>query len=264
MSFFLFCFLVSIIDMNGLSELIKESADLNPGKKIEVSSNAFLDTPFRESSVGEEKGIDPDPVINLEFMDCVTFVEYVIAFVNSADMEEFRNHILKLRYKDGFVDFYSRLHLPDFQWFPMALANKYLTDITKEVGGKYHKKFRKVLNRDFNISGKKIDSSNLVLREIEIIYIPKEDIPKVFSYIPEYSVIRILRQDSFRPYVTTHMGIVVNKGKKKYLRHSSRHFGGKVTDTPLNAYFSTFEKYENWEALGIAIYKINDIKDFVK
>ncbi|MCX7958093.1 MAG: DUF1460 domain-containing protein [Deltaproteobacteria bacterium] len=249
----------SATDIDGLKNLITESAGLDSHKKIEIISSAFLNTPFKESSIGEGDGIDPDPLINLEFMDCVTFIEYIIAFVNSENIKDFEKHILNLRYKDGRADFYQRLHLPDFQWFPKALNNKYLVDITDIVGSKYVKQFNKTLYKDFYIGYHKVDKSNLVSREAVIRYIPREDIENIYSRIPEYSVIRILRKDSHRPYVTTHMGIVIKKGNKKYLRHSSRHFGGKVTDTPLNAYFSTFEKYEKWEALGIAIYKIGDI-----
>lgn len=252
---------ISLIDTEYLAGLISESFNLLIEKKIDIISSKLLNTPYKESPIGEGSGIDPDPIINFEFVDCLTFVEYVIAFVNSKNLDEFEEHIIKLRYKNGKIDFYNRLHLPDFQWFPNAVKNGYLQDITKEVGGKYLRILKKTLNKDFDIKGYKIDSSNLLTNEVLINYIGKEHISDIFNKIPQYSVIRILRKDSFRPYVTTHIGIVVIKGNKKYLRHASRHFGRKVTDTPLGMYFSTFEKYENWEALGIAIYKIGDISN---
>ncbi|MCX7945138.1 MAG: DUF1460 domain-containing protein [Deltaproteobacteria bacterium] len=264
MFIFYLLLVVSLIDLRGIEELISEGANLTFDKKLEVITSSFLNVPFKKSSIGEENEIDPDPIINLDYMDCVTFVEYVIAFVNSRDIKEFKKHVLSLRYIGGKIDFYNRLHLPDFQWFPNASKNGYISDITFQVGKGYVRRFKKRLDKDFIVDGYKIDSSKLISRDVEIDYIPKEHIFNVYKDIPKYSIIRILRKDSYRPFVTTHIGIVVEKGNKKYLRHSSRHFGAKVTDTPLGAYFSTLDKYENWEALGVALYKINDINGGTK
>jgi hypothetical protein len=54
--------------------------------------------------------------------------------------------------------------------------------------------------------------------------------------------------------MVTHQGIVVVKAGRRFLRHASRHFGGKVTDTPLNAYLRTLGGYEKWPALGISVF----------
>ncbi len=259
MFIYLSLILYSAIDLNQLANLFSSSQNYVFEKRIETISSALMDTPFKESSIGEEDGYDRDPMINLKYIDCMTFIEYILAFVNSKDIEEFKSHIVNIRYKDGKVDFQSRLHLPDFQWFPNAQLKRYLIDITREVGRGYFKKISKVLKRDFYIDKERIDKSNLIADKVEIYYIPQKDIDKIYNAIPEYSIIRVLREDSERPYLTTHLGMVIKKGNKKFLRHSSRHFGGKVTDTSLKAYFSTFEKYENWKALGIAIYKIGDI-----
>ncbi len=259
MLFYFPLYLFLLIDINSLDSLISSSVGLSFNEKIDRASTAFLNTPFKESSIGEGEGIDTDPIINLKYMDCVTFVEYIIAFSNSKDIKGLKDHIIGLRYKDNIIDFYTRLHLPDFQWFPNALNKNYLKDITQMIGGKDTAIIKKNLNKDFYISGHRINKSMLISNSIEISYIPKEKLSGILKDIPEYSVIRVLRKDSHRPYLTTHMGIVITKDKKRYLRHSSRHFGMKVIDTPLNVYFSTFEKYVNWEAAGIAIYKINDI-----
>jgi hypothetical protein len=257
---FFFSFLL-LLSFNQLNELISYSVEFPLEKRIEIISSALLDIPFKESSIGEEEGYDKDPLINLEYIDCVTFIEYILAFVNSRHIEEFKKHIISIRYKDNKIRFEDRLHLPDFQWFPNAQKKGYLIDITREIGGKYYKSIYKEQKKDFYIEGKRIDKSRLVEEKVTIFYISKEDLDKIYNFIPEYSIIRVLREDSIRPYLTTHIGMVVKKGNKKFLRHSSRHFGHKVTDTSLKAYFSTFEKYENWKALGIAIYRIGIIKE---
>lgn len=248
------------VDPNSLFELLKESSELPSDKKIELISQRLIGTPFKESSIGENEGIDSDPIINLEYVDCVTFVEYVIAFVNSSNIEEFESHIRSLRYADREISFENRMHLPDFQWFLNAQRYEYIKDITSLVGKTYTKKIKKYQKRPFYINRQLIETSKLISDTVEIKYIPYDKLNAVYNTIPSHSIIRIIREDSPRPYLTTHMGIVIQKGKVKYLRHSSRHFKRQVMDIPLTTYFSTFPKYENWKALGIAIYRINDIR----
>ncbi len=247
------------VDINSLSELLNQSTTLSTNQKIEFISEKLLGTPFKESSIGEGKGIDSDPVINLDYVDCVSFVEYIISFVNSKNKSDFEKNIRFLRYADREISFENRMHLPDFQWFPNAQNYGYIEDITALVGKRIVKKIKKSQKNPFYINGQKIDTSKLIVNSIEIEYIPPEDIEGIYNSIPPYSIIRIIREDSFRPYITTHMGIVIQKGKTKYLRHASRHFKQQVMDIPLSIYISTLSKYENWKALGIAIYKINDI-----
>jgi len=253
--------LFSILNTTDLSKLLEQNIHLSFDKRIEVMSEYLLDTPFKESSIGEGYGVDMDPVVNLNYTDCVTFVEYVIAFANSVSLEEFERNVRFMRYGDREIAFENRMHLPDNQWFPNLTNYGYITDITKRVGRKYVTSVKKTITKDhFQIDGKIITSEKLFSRSVSIDYIPTQDISKILNNIPPLSIIRILREDSYRPYLTTHIGIVIKKDNKLYLRHSSRHFGKKVVDTPLSTYFATFESYENWKALGIAIYKINDIR----
>lgn len=249
--------LLFTIDLNSLSELLKQSSTLSADEKIELISQRLIGTPFKESSIGENGGIDDDPIINLEYIDCVTFVEYIIAFVNSKDIDEFKNHIKLLRYADREINFENRMHLPDFQWFPNAQRYGYVKDITGLIGKNYTKKIKKQLKKPFYIDKQKIDTSKLISDAVEIEYIPLNKLEVIYNTIPAHSIIRVIREDSFRPYLTTHIGIVIQKGKAKYLRHASRHFKEQVVDIPLITYFSTFSKYKNWKALGVAIYKIN-------
>jgi D-alanyl-D-alanine carboxypeptidase/D-alanyl-D-alanine-endopeptidase (penicillin-binding protein 4) len=253
--------LFSILNPEDLSILIKQNVNLTFYERIEIISERLLNTPYKESSIGEGQGVDADPPVNLTYVDCVSFIEYVIAFANSLSIEEFERHIRFMRYGDREISFENRMHLPDNQWFPNMLKYGYITDITTEVGGSLAKDIKKSVNNGyFYISGVKIPSDRLIMRMVTIKYIPVSDVLKVVNKIPEFSIIRILREDSFRPYATTHLGIVVKKKNGLYFRHSSRHFGGKVVDTPLVTYFSTFEKYENWKVLGIGVYRINAIR----
>ena len=103
-------------------------ADSVNNKILSISSK-LLDNPYLLNPLGEEGGIDKDPLFREDFFDCLTFVETVLAksFSNGKDIISFMN---KIRYKDGVVSFETRNHFQNPDWIK---NNKNLENVSDEI-----------------------------------------------------------------------------------------------------------------------------------
>jgi len=107
---------------------------------------SFVDTPYAPGTL--ELAGDEAVVVNLEEMDCVTFVENVLAlalFIREAEPgilqsdqemhDLYRQILTRIRYRDGRVDGYSsRLHYFS-DWILDNEGKGMVREITEELGG---------------------------------------------------------------------------------------------------------------------------------
>ena len=70
-------------------------------------------------------------VVNLEEVDCTTFVEYVLAqSLAETDGDRFEDYLRKIRYRNGIIDGYtSRLHYLT-EWIASGVQNGFIEDLT--------------------------------------------------------------------------------------------------------------------------------------
>lgn len=116
------------------------------GQGIAVLARSFVGTPYRPGTLEQ-----PGPerlVINLRELDCVTFVENVLALTafirrdgaaalgdSTSAMRRYAGYLRQLRYRGGHVDGYaSRLHYFT-DWLREGEAARRLTLVTATLGG---------------------------------------------------------------------------------------------------------------------------------
>jgi len=113
------------------------------GKELVEIGKTFLGTPYVAQTL--EVGDTESLVIDLQGLDCTTFVENVLAFnliqhESTASYESFVKTLEKIRYRDGLLDGYSsRLHYFS-DWIRENEKKGLVKDITSEIGGKEVKK----------------------------------------------------------------------------------------------------------------------------
>ncbi|MBI5528205.1 MAG: DUF1460 domain-containing protein [Deltaproteobacteria bacterium] len=246
-----------------LKKLHEDKTKDTPARLAEASA-LFVGTPFGVSPLGEGEGNEPDedPLYSFETVDCQTFVEEALALAVSPSFEVFKKALNDIRYSNGEPSFETRNHFPEAQWVTNNAKKGYVWDITFEIGGKEARVHRRAL--DPGRQSRKVDGFELPVNafpsgDVGIVYIPYAKMSAFADQIPHGAIVHIVRVENPRKaYMTTHQGIVVVKkeGKKerRYIRHASRHFGGKVTDMTLSSFLSTLEKYEKWPALGIRVF----------
>jgi hypothetical protein len=207
--------LLGIWSQDGLDHIMQEASQIKDvGERINVISRQFLGIPYRESTLMGDVNTPEVFVINLEAMDCFTFVDYVEAMRLSGSFSGFKRNLKRIRYKSGKVAFENRNHFfTDWQVF----NKEFINDATRMIGGHKAKSVQKTLN-------KKEDGTyflpGIKPKEREFIYLPAEAIDhKVAAKLKTGDYIGIYADT--QGLDVSHVGILVRQGDAVYLRHAS-------------------------------------------
>ncbi len=216
-----------------LDSIMREAARItDTGERINYISMQFLNTPYKESSLIGSLTVPEDLVIDLEGMDCLTFIEYVEAMRLSDTYAEFTINLRRVRYKKGIVAYESRRHFFT-DW--VGHAPQTVEDVTTIVGGVKTVKVRKRLN--LNSNGTYI-LPGIGITEREISCIPVDAIDNI--------VIEQIKTGDYAGIYSdkdgldvTHTGIIIKDEDDVYLRHaSSREDTYKIVDENLIKYLT--------------------------
>jgi hypothetical protein len=213
-----------------LDRIIRESSRIrDAGGRIEFLSGHFLDIGYSEASLTGSEDTPEVFSINLEAVDCFTFIEYVEAMRLSNSYPEFELKLKMVRYKSGEVSFEGRNHFfTDWREF-----NPNIYDATQEIGGGSGMTVFKRLNEKED--GKYfLPGIRPVDREIN--YIPSDAIAE--------SLIRRLRTGDYAGIYSpsagldvSHAGIIIVSREGIDLRHaSSQKIYRRVVDQDFNNY----------------------------
>jgi len=235
-----------IIAIDGLLEV-------DFGKTLVAIGKTFMGTPYiaKTLEVGETETL----VINLQGLDCTTYVENVLAFSRllrngKADFNSFTNTLKTIRYKDGKLDGYgSRLHYFT-EWIRNNEQKGILKDITAEVGGiaikkdinfmGTHRDLYPFLKDDENYE--KILATEVELAKESFCYLPQDQIKANEHLIHTGDIIALAT--SINGLDVTHTGIATReKDGRIHLLHAST--GSKeveVSKLPLAEYLKKIKK----------------------
>jgi len=227
------CIKLGMWSEDSLDHMMREAAYIeDAGEKIAFVSEQFLGVDYREFTLigGPEK--PEEFVINLEEVDCFTFVDYVEAVRLSLSFDEFKDNLKKVRYQSGVVDYVQRNHFFT-DW--IVFNKEFVEDVTGEVGGQKTKKTNKILNvkEDGTYFLEGINPG-----EREICFIPSKSV--------DDTVITRLRSGDYAGiYIekegldVSHVGIIIKKKDSTFLRHaSSLESKRRVIDQDLNEYLT--------------------------
>ena len=216
-----------------LDIIIREAAAIeDTGKLIDFLSKKFLNTPYQGSTLIGDIDTPEDLVINLEGMDCMTYIEYVEAMRLSRTYNEFTENLKRVRYRNGDVTYGSRRHFFT-DW--VGYTPQTVKDVTSIIGAIKTVRVRKKLNLRsdgaFLLPG-------LGVTEKEISFIPVNAINKI--------VLEQIKTGDYAGFYSdkegldvTHTGIIIKDDGRIYLRHaSSRRDTYKVIDEELTEYLT--------------------------
>jgi hypothetical protein len=159
-----------------INTLLQESPAISDfSARIEFLSKQFVDIPYKEATLIGDLNTDEVFVVNLEGIDCFTFIDYVEALRVSKSFSEFKGNLAKVRYQSGEIAFKKRNHFfTDWKEFNSEL----IEDVTEDIAEGKSKRITKNLNE-------KDDESHFLpgvpCREREIAYIPSSVIDERIS-----------------------------------------------------------------------------------
>ena len=217
-----------------LVRIIQEASNYgSTSEKIDFISSQFIGMPYKEGTlVGDEEAREI-LTINLAWLDCFTYLDYVEALRLSSRYEEIKGNLIRVRYKEGEISYKSRKHF--FSDWTDSDSNR-IKDMTQAVGGVTTISVKKFLNK--KADGTRYMAGIPVVARI-ITYIPSDEINqsvttklKAGDYVSAYSHKAGLD--------VSHTGIVIKKDNTLYLRHaSSRKENRRVVDEKLLSYFKS-------------------------
>lgn len=198
-----------------LDRIIRKASGIaDPGKRIALLSENFLNTPYQESTLIGSAHCEEDLVIDLGGMDCFTFLDYVEAMRLSRSFPDFQDRLKQVRYRESRVSYSTRNHFFT-DWAEYRPA--FLKDATKETGKGLAKNLQKTLNRK--------EDGTLFLDGVEpvdrtITYIPIDEINETMLLQLKTGDFAGIYSD--QPGLdVSHVGIIIRAGASLLLRHAS-------------------------------------------
>lgn len=230
-------------------------------ERTRAASAAFLGVPYAASPLGEGGGVDADPRIRFDAVDCLTFVETSLALGNGADLDEARALLDDIRYREGTPPaFENRLHLMIAQWIPDQIRKGYLEDVTARYGPT---EIVRVAYDEARWAARPRALRDLpwtpaLAGTFDLPMIPIDRARAIAGSLPEGLVINVVR--SARPdrlNRITHTGFVIVHDGAVWVRHAS--LGRRaVVDEPIDAFLARHARMRRWTVEGIHLLAVRD------
>lgn len=239
-------FKIKIIEIEALQKS-------NSGATMAAIGKTFLGIPYvsKTLEIGETEAL----VINLQGLDCTTFVENVMAFSlllknNKKSFDDFTETLETIRYKNGVIDGYSsRLHYFS-EWITNNQFKGLITNITAEIGGtplvkkvnfmSTHRDLYPFL-KDDDANLKKIQVSENFLNSETLCMLPQDQIAANEHLIQSGDIIALTT--SIKGLDITHTGIAIREEDGRiHLLHASSTGEVKVSEVPLVDYLKGIKR----------------------
>lgn len=250
----------ALLDDASRVRLLEEIARRPLQQRLLEASRRFLDTPYVSSPLGEGAGKDPDPTLRYDAVDCLTFVEETIALSLAPDPKQVEPVLRELRYfREQSYD--DRNHLMEAQWLPHNVEKGFLRDVTAVYGGDATQRATKTLDaRAWSSASSQalaLPRERQVKGTFGLQIIPLDRVLEKVAGAPSGTIMVIVRDElPLKVTRVTHVGFLVHKGKRPYLRHAARNAYGRVVDEDLETFLTRNSKYQKWKVVGVSLYEV--------
>ncbi len=201
--------------------------------RIDYISGKFIGTYYEANTLIGDKNLNEKLVINLAGVDCFTFLDYILSFALSSDINDFYRKLRLVRYQLGDINFKKRNHFFS-QW--IKNNSNYLSDVSQDIEGSI------CLTKKIN---QKENGEHLIERinplNQRICFLPKEVFLENISSLQKGDFIGFY--SNREELDVTHVGIISKDNSKVYLRHASQK-EKRVIDEELNSYLKNNTKWD--------------------
>lgn len=218
---------------------------------IEIAKS-YLETPYAAHTL--DKWEHEKLTIRTDSVDCVTFVEYVLAQAFSSSFEE---NLKKIRYRNGIIDGYtSRLHYIS-DWIENGIYMKFIQDITAihssdsvmlslSYMSSHPQLYRQLSESHSNIQ--KIIEYERRLTGKSVYILPKSKLPSTgLPWINDGDIIAITSNQ--KGLDITHIGFAYYINGYLHLLHASSSLGKVAVSTHPLTYM--LKKNKSWSGIRV-------------
>lgn len=226
-------------------------------QRVKTWSRLFIGAPYLIDPLGEGPygKRDKDPLLDFTRVDCLSFVEQVMALSFASRYSEVLPWLLRFRYGGASPSFKRRYYTMVNGWIQAQRKSGWLRDVTRNVAGPRNTKVLKTNlkpksywdrrhRRRFAYMGKWAPKGVARLD-----YIPVEHAMRLAPKFPSPALMHIVSERSFRsPYLISHTGLVIRHNGKTLFRHASRSPDRRhVEDRPVGEYLQILQRYHSKE-----------------
>lgn len=208
--------------------------------RLEYFSRRLMKTPYGLGMMGEGHidAVEPKPMVYLDSVDCVTYVEHVLAMANASSEDSLFSMLQRIRYVDGKIGYRTRKHYLIVDWLGEGKFAR-----IKPVEGDTVME-RTIAKNEFFKSKKMkylVDGNPAADPKVQIRYLPYE---KARAWAREarsdtLKVMGVVFISKAEKYDASHTGFVVFKpGEAPRLRHASS-LRKQVVDMALSEYLDS-------------------------
>lgn len=208
--------------------------------RLEYFSRMLMKTPYGLGMMGEGHidAVEPKPMVYLDSVDCVTYVEHVLAMVNATSEDSLFNVLQRIRYTDGKIGYRTRKHYMIVDWVGEGKFARILPVADDTVME------RTIAKNEFFKSKKMkylVDGNPAADPKVQIRYLPYEKARK-WAKETRSDTLRVIGAafiSKAEKYDASHTGFVVFKpGEAPRLRHASS-LRKQVVDMSLSDYLDS-------------------------
>ncbi|OBU04933.1 hypothetical protein AYY17_08590 [Morganella psychrotolerans] len=207
---------------------------------ITALTGQFLAVPYRAHQLIGSPETPEQLVINLNALDCFTYLDYVEALKRSPQQQDFPGQLAQIRYKNGDISYFQRRHFFS-DW--VSGSQPVAQDITRQLSADFQVT-HKLLNQR-KAGGAYIPGLPVTARDIA--WLPVSALtPMVLAQLQTGDYIGIYSpQDGLD---VSHAGIIIRTPDGLFLRNaSSTRRERQVIDSPLHLYLR--------QKSGIVVYR---------
>jgi len=196
-------------------------------------------------------------IIDLDRLDCVTFIEYSLAKHLSKTPKDFNKTLTNIRYKNGLIDGYLSRNHYFLSWIDNNQQNGFLRDITRDFNNsEVYSKNISFISKNIKLYPKikQIEEIQKIEKEInskEYFYIKKENLKDEIERIKSGDIIAITTK--IKNLDISHIGFAIWRDSKLHLLHaSSKHKKVLISKKSLYQYL-----LDNKNQSGILVLRVN-------
>lgn len=239
--------------------LIADRADAPLAERLLGMSERFLNTPYVLSPLGEGQGVDPDPTFRLDAVDCLTFVEETLALGLARGESEVPALLERIRYAST-PTYEDRNHLMEAQWLPNNIKKGLLVDVTRRYAKADTVTVTKTLTahtwRSRSSMALQLPRERQPVGTYTLDMIPLDKVLEHARGVASGTILVVMREDlPLKATRITHLGFVVQKKKRTYLRHASKGGYNRVVDEDLETFLARNARYDKWKVTGVSLFE---------
>jgi Protein of unknown function (DUF1460) len=248
------------LDAPGRARALAELQALPLPERLVRASERFLGTPYGVSPLGEGEGVDKDPRLRWDSVDCVTFVEETMALSYAHTPDEVLPRLDAIRYRGGTPEYAARNHLMEAGWLPANAEAGFVRDATHTLGGQDAVVAKKVLDAEAweSPSGRALALPESVHAKGTFPFglLPLSRVLRHARGFPDGTVLLVVREDGpERITRVSHLGLVVQREGKTYLRHATSVPPRAVVDEELG-HFLARQARGAWKVTGVSLWEV--------